>query len=201
MRIAVLVSNDLSFDQRVKKTCQVLEDAGHTTVLLGRELFNSVPYKGPGTATRLKLKHHSGVRFYLELQRAYAKWLRTADVDAIWANDLDTLLPAIIVGRKRGLPVVYDSHEFFTEAAGLTNAPLKRMVWLLVERFTVPKAGAMLTVNESIADKFRARYPVKVGVLRNMPVLSETPKVAPRLPFAEYGIPIDLPISLSLEGK
>ena len=199
MRIAVLVSNDLSFDQRVKKTCRVLEDAGHTPVLLGRELPNSVSYEGPGTATRLKLKHHSGVRFYLELQRAYAQWLRTAEVDAIWSNDLDTLLPAIVVGRKRGLPVVYDSHEFFTEAAGLTGAPLKRMVWLLVERFTVPKVGAMLTVNESIAEKFRARYSVKVGVLRNMPVLSEVPQVSPRLPFAEYGIPTDLPILL-LQG-
>ena len=37
MKIAVLVSNDLSFDQRVKKTA-VLEDAGHKIFLVGREL-------------------------------------------------------------------------------------------------------------------------------------------------------------------
>ena len=57
MKIAVLVSNDLSFDQRVKKTCAVLEDAGHEIFLVGRELENSVSYEGPGTATRLQLKN------------------------------------------------------------------------------------------------------------------------------------------------
>ena len=78
MRIAVLVSNDLSFDQRVQKTCKVLEDAGHEILLAGRELDNSVPYQGPGVATRFKLKHNRGVRFYWELQRALIKWLREA---------------------------------------------------------------------------------------------------------------------------
>jgi glycosyltransferase involved in cell wall biosynthesis len=199
MRIAVLVSNDLSFDQRVKKTCNVLEQAGHTPILVGRELPNSIPYEGPGTATRFRLKHHRGILFYIELHRTLTKWLKSADIDAIWANDLDTLLPAVLVGRKRGLPVVYDSHEFFTEAAGLTDAPMKRWVWLQVERFTVPKVGAMLTVNESIATKFRERYSVKVDVLRNMPILSEVPQVSPRMPFAEYGVPTDLPILL-LQG-
>ena len=56
---------------------------------------------------------------------ALIKWLKEVDVDAIWSNDLDTLYPAVKVGEKRGLPVVYDSHEFFTEAAGLTNAPIE----------------------------------------------------------------------------
>ena len=113
MRIAVLVSNDLSFDQRVQKTCKVLEDAGHEPMLVGRELENSVPYEGPGVAKRFKLKHSRGVRFYLELQRAMIKWLKVAQIDAIWSNDLDTLYPAVAIGRNRGLPVIYDSHEFF----------------------------------------------------------------------------------------
>ena len=199
MRIAVLVSNDLSFDQRVKKTCAVLEEAGHEIFLAGRELESSVPYEGPGIATRFKLKHTRGVRFYLELQRAIIKWLREVDVDAVWANDLDTLYPAVKVGRKKGLPVVYDSHEFFTEAAGLTNAPLKRLVWLMLEKYTVPKVGQMITVNNSIAQSYRSRYNVKVDVVRNMPVLSEIPEVEHRVPFEKYGVPTDLPIML-LQG-
>ena len=199
MRIAVLVSNDLNFDQRVKKTCKVLEEAGHEPLLLGRELQNSVPYEGPGVATRFKLKNTKGVRFYLELQRAMIKWLKKADVDAIWANDLDTLHPAVVVGRKRGLPVVYDSHEFFTEAAGLTNATMKRFVWLMLEKFTVPKVGQMITVNNSIAESYRQRYGIRVDVLRNMPVLSDIPEVEHRKPFEEYGVRTDLPIML-LQG-
>lgn len=199
MRIAVLVSNDLSFDQRVKKTCKVLEDAGHEILLVGRELENSVPYEGPGVAKRFKLKHKRGVRFYFKLQRAMISWLKEADIDAIWANDLDTLYPAVSIGRKRGLRVVYDSHEFFTEAAGLTNAPLKRLVWLMIEKYTVPKVGQMITVNNSIADSYRERYGIRVDVLRNMPVLSNIPEVEHRVPFEKYGVRTDLPIML-LQG-
>lgn len=199
MRIAVLVSNDLSFDQRVKKTCRVLEAAGHEVLLVGRELPESVPYEGPGTATRLKLKNKRGVRFYAELQRALIKWLKGVDVDAIWANDLDTLLPAVVVGKKKGIRVVYDSHEFFTEAAGLTDAPLKRWVWLMIEKYTVPKVGSMITVNSSIAENYRSRYGVHVDVLRNMPELNDIPEVEHRKPFEQYGVPTNKPILL-LQG-
>ena len=199
MRIAVLVSNDLSFDQRVKKTCRVLEAAGHEVLLVGRELPESVPYEGPGTATRLKLKNKRGVRFYAELQRSLIKWLKGVDVDAIWANDLDTLLPAVVVGKKKGIRVVYDSHEFFTEAAGLTDAALKRLVWLMIEKYTVPKVGSMITVNSSIAENYRSRYGVHVDVLWNMPELSDIPEVEHRKPFEQYGVPTDKPILL-LQG-
>lgn len=202
-RVAVLVSNDLTFDQRVKKTCDVMVESGYVPTLVGRELPDSVPYVGPGSAVRLKLKHKSGPLFYLELQISFYRWLKRAvqenEIDAIWANDLDTLLPALLISRRHNLHLVYDSHEFFTEAAGLTGRPLKRFVWLAIEKYCIPKVGKMLTVNESIAEKFRERYSIQVDVLRNMPVLSDVPNVSPRNAFSEYGIPSDLPILL-LQG-
>jgi glycosyltransferase involved in cell wall biosynthesis len=199
LKIAVLVSNDLTFDQRVRKTCEVMIAAGHEPVLVGRELPNSIPYVGPGTAVRLPLTFKSGPLFYLELQLSLLKWLGSAEVDRIWSNDLDTLLPSIIVGQHRNIPVVYDSHEFFTEAAGLTGKKWRRKVWLKVEKYCIPKLGKMLTVNDSIAEKYRERYNVRVDVLRNMPVLKPVPVVSPRAAFSEYEIPTDIPILL-LQG-
>lgn len=197
MKIAVLVSNDLSFDQRVQKTCRVLESAGHTVHLLGRELPNSVPYEGPGTSTRFKLKFNSGVLFYAELQMAIYRWLKKNEFDCIWANDLDTLLPAVLAGGRKGVPVVYDSHEYFTEAAGLTQAPIKRRIWLVVEKMTIPYLGRMITVNSSIGEKYSNRYGLKVDVVRNMPELSaDIPQMGSRSEFEAYGIPTDLPIML-----
>ena len=76
-RIAVWVSNDLTFDQRVKKTCQTLEGLGWTPVLVGREMPNSVPWEGPWEAHRLKLAAHAGPRFYLSLQWELHRWLCT----------------------------------------------------------------------------------------------------------------------------
>ena len=199
MKVAVLVSNDLTFDQRVRKTCEVMIADGHEPILVGREMPDSIPYEGPGTAVRFPLFFKSGPLFYIELQLALLKWLGSADVDRIWANDLDTLLPSVLVGRHRKLPVVYDSHEFFTEAAGLTGKPLKRKIWLLIEKYCIPKLEKMLTVNDSIARHYVSRYGVQVDVLRNMPVLKPIPEVLPRVAFIEFGIPIDLPI-LILQG-
>ena len=166
MRIAGLVSNDLSFDQRVKKTCTVLEESGHEILLAGRELEGSVPYEGSGIATRFKLKHTRGVRFYWELQRAMIKWLKEVEVDAVWANDLDAL-SAVKLGERKGCP--WFTRYSSSLVPGLTNAPLKRLVWH-VERMTVPKVGQMITVNNSIAQSYKDRYEIRVDVVRNMPV-------------------------------
>lgn len=194
-RIAVWVSNDLTFDQRVKKTCQTLEGLGWSPVLVGREMPNSVPWEGPWEAHRLKLAAHAGPRFYLSLQRELHRWLRThaSGLDAIWCNDLDTLAPAVWHGR---LPVVYDSHEYFTEAAGLTGKPLKRAAWLRLERWAFKSLPCMITVNESIAESYRRTYGLEVLVVRNMPRRQTPVEVEGRSAFEAYGIPKDLPIAL-----
>lgn len=194
-RIAVWVSNDLTFDQRVKKTCETLTAAGWTPVLVGREMPHSVPWEGPWEAHRLALAATRGPRFYVSLHVELARWLkRHADeLDAIWCNDLDTLAPALLHGK---LPVVYDSHEYFTEAAGLTGKPLKRAIWLTLERWAMRKLPGMITVNESIAEAYRQKYEIPVWVVRNMPRLKPPVEVQGRDAFLEYGIPTDLPIAL-----
>ncbi len=126
-------------------------------MLVGREMPNSAPWEGPWEAHRLKLAAHAGPRFYLSLQWELHRWLRThaSRLDAIWCNDLDTLAPAVWHGR---LPVIYDSHEYFTEAAGLTGKPLKRSAWLRLERWAFKSLPCMITVNESIAESYRRTY-------------------------------------------
>jgi glycosyltransferase involved in cell wall biosynthesis len=129
----------------------------------------------------LRLPFKRGAGFYAALQLGLLRALSRTDVDAIWANDLDTLLPAFLVARIKGLPLVYDSHEYFTEAAGLTGRPFQRGVWLMVERAIFPRLKAVITVNEGIADAYFDRYPSASGgrplVVRNMPRISK--KAAP----------------------
>ena len=194
-RIAVLVSNDLNHDQRVRKTCETLVEAGWTPLLVGREMKGSKPYSGPWEAHRLTLGHHEGPWFYLELQKGLRSWLREhgPGLGAIWSNDLDTLWPAVSHGS---LPVVYDSHEYFTEAAGLTGKPLKRAIWLALERWCMKRLPAMITVNEPIAAEFRRKYGLPVRVVRNMPRLQTVVQVEGRTAFEKHGVPTDLPIAL-----
>ena len=196
-RIAVLVSNDLNHDQRVLKTCTTLEAEGWKPVLIGREMPESKPLQVPFEARRLRLPFNRGAGFYAALQLGLLRALSRTDVDAIWANDLDTLLPAFLMARIKGLPLVYDSHEYFTEAAGLTGRPFQRGVWLMVERAIFPRLKAVITVNEGIADAYFNRYPRARGgrplVVRNMPRMRE--KAAPSsVNWRErLGIPAEAP--------
>lgn len=194
-RVAVWVSNDLTFDQRVKKTCQTLEALGWKPVLVGREMENSKPWEGPWEAHRLRLSASRGPLFYASLQWELHRWLKrhAHELDAIWCNDLDTLWPAM---AHMQLPVMYDSHEYFTEAAGLTGRPIRKAIWLMLERRLLPRLPCMITVNESIAEAYRDKYGLQVFVVRNMPRIQHPVQVEGRDAFAEHGIPTDLPIAL-----
>ena len=203
-RIAVLVSNDLNHDQRVLKTCDSLVRNGWIPVLFGRELSESTKLTVPFEAYRVRLPFQRGVGFYASLQLALLWQLLKHRCEAIWANDLDTLLPAYTVSRLRRLPLVYDSHEYFTEAAGLTGRPFQRGVWLDLERCLFPRVKAVITVNDSIAEAYRARYPKALCgmplVVRNMPrAKKEWHQVAERNWREELGIPADA-LFLILQG-
>jgi glycosyltransferase involved in cell wall biosynthesis len=184
-KVFVLVSNDLVHDQRVRKTCDTLIDMGFDVELVGRLLPSSEPLSRNYATRRLNLLFHSGVLFYVFLQIrffCYTLWRRQ---ELILANDLDTLLPAFLVGKLKGIPVVYDSHELFTEAEGLTGHPLKKKIWEWLESFLFPRVKYAYTVNESIASIFEKKYGVQVGVVRNVPQLLEP---TPPLSKSEMGL-------------
>lgn len=174
-RIAVLVSNDLVHDQRVRKTCEVLVNSGLQPVLVGRLLADSGPLEREYEVLRLKLPYDKGAKFYAALQWALRKWLRSerGKLVGIWANDLDTLWPAYTASKRQKIPLIYDSHEYFTEAAGLTGRPFPKFVWERIEGAIFPHLKHVFTVNESIAEIYRNKYKVDVKVLRNVPLLRE----------------------------
>ena len=77
-RIAVLVSNDLEFDQRVRKTCSTLVDAGWEPVLVGRRMRwrDARSIDRPYPTVRMWLPFRSGPLFYLILQWGMSRALR-----------------------------------------------------------------------------------------------------------------------------
>ena len=171
-RITVLVSNDLEFDQRVAKVCSTLEQLGYQITLVGRMLPTSRHFERSYPTKRFKLLFERGGLFYAALNIRMFWYLLFAKTDVILANDLDTLLPAFLVSKLRGKELVYDSHEYFTEAEGLTGRGFQKKVWLSIERFVFPKLKRVYTVNESIASIYRDLYNVKVDVVRNIPRIS-----------------------------
>lgn len=187
-RVAVLVSNDLEFDQRVRKTCATLQSAGWEPVLVGRRMQreDALSIDRPYATQRMWLGIRTGPLFYVLLQWGLMRALRRLareGCDAVWANDLDTLGPAIWAARKWGWSLAYDSHEWFTEAEGLKGKPLRKGIWLAWEKRCFRHLDKMLTVNSAIAEAHRGRYGLEVKVVPNVPEKEE-----PAVPIARSSL-------------
>lgn len=169
-RISISVSNDLATDQRVRKQCESLQANGYTPVLVGRRLPGSLPVKRSYPTRRMKLLFNKGPMFYAELNvRLFFRLLFTR-ASLLYANDLDTLPANALVSVLRGLPLVYDSHEYFTEVPEIQHKPFTKHTWRCLERTFIRFADTVITVSPSIATLLRRTYGLdEVLVVRNLP--------------------------------
>jgi glycosyltransferase involved in cell wall biosynthesis len=197
-KIAVVsVINDLVTDNRVQKTCNVLMDAGYEVILTGRVLPGSLPLPAwEFKAVRMKLLFKTGPAFYFFFNLRLLFKLLFLKCDLLFANDLDTLLPNYLASKLKKIPLVYDSHELFTEVPELLHAPLKRKIWLGLEKRIVPRLKNCITVNRSIAKLFEEKYNVKFHVIRNIPAAIAS---AERKSRQQLGMPLDKRVIL-LQG-
>ncbi len=168
-RIAISVSNDLFSDQRVKKTCQSLKMMGFEITLVGRLLNDSQPINdGHYEIKRMKLSFIKGPFFYANLNIRLFLFLLFHKADLLLANDLDTLLANYLISKIKRIPLVYDSHEYFTEVPELQGRFSKK-VWEKIEKFIFPRLKDVFTVNDSIAQIYQKKYGVKVQTIKNFP--------------------------------
>ncbi len=169
-RVVVSVINDLVTDQRVNKVCQTLVSIGCDVLLVGRRLQNSPEMDSREYGyRRMKLFWERGPLFYAEFNIRLFCFLLFRKSDMLISNDLDTLLPNYLVSRIRKTPLVYDSHEYFTEVPELVSRKRVQKVWKFIERNLFPKLTDTITVNDSIANLFERDYGIKPTVVRNIP--------------------------------
>lgn len=176
-RAIVSVTNDLSTDNRVHRTCTVLRELGYEVLLVGRVLPGSEPIQRAYATKRMRLLFRKGAAFYGEYNLRLFFFLLFQHADLLVANDLDTLLANHLIARLHGKKLVYDSHEYFTEVPELQGR-FARRVWLAIERWSFPQLKHVITVNDSIARAYRERYPQRtvrqahrdIVVVRNIPM-------------------------------
>lgn len=180
--IALTVTSDPNFDQRMIRICTSLHEAGYKVVLIGRQRPESKPLIArPYQQIRLKqLRYDKGKMFYATYNLKLLKALLGLKVDAICAIDLDTIVPVYMASKIKGCARVYDAHELFTEQEETIKKPAMRKIWLAIERHLVPKFPVGYTVNESLAAEFHKRYQVNYEVVRSSTVLQ---------PLVEYEKP------------
>lgn len=177
MKIANVVLNDFTRDNRVLKTSIALVEAGHevTVVALHRNQLPRVERHPAG----FRIER---VRIYIPGFRVLApfKWAELAlrialtyrKADAWHCNDAEAFGMGLLAKRLRsGLKLVYDCHEFESERNGKPTW-LSKAVRRMETRY-IRKAEEVIVVSPSIQAAYESRYIEqgmrRISLVRNVP--------------------------------
>ncbi len=183
----ISVISDVWTDQRILRTVEVLQEMGYQCNVIGRKTKKNTNFSSQHFS-EISVFHinpffQKGVFMYLFfnvllLFRLTFLVLKNKVVSSrriiFYANDLDTLLPNYIVSKLFYIPLVYDSHELFTEVPELQTRKFKKSIWETIEKYIVPKLKFAITVNQSIAEWYSKKYAIPFCVVRN---ISKSPSV------------------------
>ncbi len=170
-RIYIAVINDLATDQRVRRVAHLLLDQEMDVTCIGRKLKDSpelehVRFK----YRRFRMLFTKGPFFYACFNlRLFLTLLFVRKPGLIISNDLDTLPAAFTASRIRRVPLIYDSHELFTQVPELIERKRVQSIWKRIESFYVPRVRYAITVSYPIAEIYRRLYKTRFMVVRNMP--------------------------------
>jgi len=173
-RIIIFATTDLVSDQRVHRTSLALQQAGHNVLTIGRRLSGTPKI----IIRKYKVKHFGllfkkGFLFYFFYNIRVFLYLLFHRFDLACSNDLDSLLGCRMGCFIRRKPIVYDSHELYTEVPELIGRPLIRRIWLIIESLCIRGVKYSSTVSEGIADEYNKRYGIRMAVIRNLPLRNE----------------------------
>lgn len=170
-KIIVSVTNDLTTDQRVYKVCNTLLKNGFEILLVGRKLKTSLPILRNYPTKRFQLFFNSGILFYAEFNFRLFLYLLFSKKTILLSNDLDTLLPNYLISKLQQKPLVYDSHELFSEIPELVHRPFVKKFWTKLESILLPKLKNSYTVCQSIANYYDKKHGTNFKVIKNYPYL------------------------------
>ena len=169
-QIIIFASTDLVSDQRVHRTSLTLHQAGYSVLAIGRRLAGT-----PKLLDRkYRVKHFrmifkKGFSFYFFYNIRIFFYLLFHRFDIVCSNDLDSLLGCRLGCFLTRKPIVYDSHELFTEVPELIGRPFTRRVWLIIEKLCLKGVKYSSTVSEGVANEYKKRYGISMAVIRNLP--------------------------------
>jgi glycosyltransferase involved in cell wall biosynthesis len=187
LKVAFSVTNCICNDQRVRKIAGIVNNMGMRVTIIGRV--------SPGCCNteiflfgivRFKMFFRKGFLFYKFYNIRLLIHLLFNKYDILVANDLDTLLPNYIISKLRSIPLVYDSHEYFTGVPEIQKRPVVKWVWSAIEKAIFPDLNYVMTVSNSIALQYEKEYFIRPLVIMNAGVNTDHIKPYSR---AEIGLP------------
>ena len=177
MRIAAVVHNGVKHDARVLKGAASLKAQGHDVRLFGLTPDESEDFVLPnGVPVHLEHRDLTGVKNRileegLEPGRESSIWTSfrtqgdlvfesvkaTFEPDAVHIHDHLALSAAMKYKEAFGCPLVWDAHEIYEDLASIEG--VRAVVNSRIIRENVRHVDGFITLNQSIADFYRDKYP------------------------------------------
>lgn len=112
----------------------------------------------------------SGPAFFWRAHRLFLRAAGSRAAEVYHASDL-YVLPALVAAAKRhGGRVVLDARELYPHVDATAGKPWATWAWSALERRYLPHTDAVLTVNESIAERMAETYGIaRPAVVHNVP--------------------------------
>lgn len=169
-KIITSAFSNLYTDQRIEKICRTLHENGYEVELIGNNWKGSEEMTRPYPFSRIPLFSKSLKTAYFEFNwKLYHTLKKKADHNTILhANDIDALLPNYLIAKKLNIPLVFDSHEIFSEMPAI-QGKMSQKLWRYLEQRVIPKLEFMITASRSYARWFQKKYGVDPIVIQNAP--------------------------------
>ena len=165
MHICMVAFTDLNFDFRIYREAASLKKAGHhVSIVAGtwNQQLDGAWDDFDVHAWPVDRDRSLRVSYFLWWRHAH-RILQEIPAEAYHAHDLDSLWPASRAARRRRVPLVYDSHELWTEQSSLASRPLVRGIWAAL-------VSHVITVSPPIAEELSERYGFgDIAVIGNLP--------------------------------
>jgi glycosyltransferase involved in cell wall biosynthesis len=178
VKICMLLHKSVVHDSRVRREARALAADGHEITVVhlapatvppdvaaeGYRVVSALP-------PRLGRAHLPLGAHRLALMARFVGAVRAVRPDVVHSHDAAMLAPGYVGARLASARFVYDSHELAVGVAWRTRG-WAALVWA-IERLTVPRCHAIITVSDGIAERLHERYRLqrRPSVIRNLPDL------------------------------
>jgi glycosyltransferase involved in cell wall biosynthesis len=152
----------------VLKIAEAVQSLDCDITIIGRKSGNCCDQEMiPFRTRRYNMIFKKGFLFYKFFNIRLFFSLLFHKYDLLVSNDLDTLLPNFLVSKLKHLPLVYDSHEYFTGVPEIQNRPVVKWIWKSIEKAIFPHLKYVMTVSDSIALQYENEYGIRPLTVRN----------------------------------
>ena len=174
-KICMVTTSRIDIDSRIQNEAEALSQEFEVTILCRKydlpETLQNTPY------TIKRISYLKMWPFILNILSSFWSLRQAAfqeTPDCYHAHDLDGLLITAAVARKKKIPLIYDSHELWSE--NLANSQLKGVRWIVpsLEKNLIKSADFGITASQSYAEQLKKKYNRDFFLVRNMPKLEGT---------------------------